>query len=82
MENNKKTKPNSAEPYFYIALIIKGTEKQYLNLLKYVNNKNGAQVIYQCKSLTYLRVSKDECTNIKTAIQEEPMALEAQGAQC
>ncbi len=58
-KQNKEAKIDSAEPYFYIALVIKGTEKQYLNLLKYVNNRNGAQVIYQCKSLTYLRVTRD-----------------------
>ena len=55
----KEPKSNSAEPYVYIALVLKGTEKQYLNLLKYVNSRNGSQVIYQCKSLTYLRVSRD-----------------------
>jgi hypothetical protein len=76
----KSTQTNSAEPHFYVGLIIKGTEKQYLDLLNYVNNKNGAQVIYQCKSLTYLRVSKDECVNIKLAA--DPLQVEAQGAQC
>ena len=57
---SKNSKSNSAEPYFYMALVLKGTEKQYLNLLKYVNSRNGAQVIYQCKSLTYLRVTRDD----------------------
>ncbi len=78
---NKQTQ-NSAEPYFYIALVIKGTEQQYLNLLKYVNNKNGAQVIYQCKSLTYLRVNKDDCTNIKAVTNDAPIQLQVQGAEC
>jgi hypothetical protein len=55
----KQVKSDSAEPYFYIALVLKGTEKQYLNLLKYVNNRNGSKVIYQCKSLTYLTVSRN-----------------------
>jgi hypothetical protein len=55
----KESKSDSAEPYVYIALVLKGTEKQYLNLLKYVNSRNGSQVIYQCKSLTYLRVTRD-----------------------
>jgi len=77
VKKEKQTKPDSAEPYFYIALVIKGTEKQYLNLLKYVNNKNGSQVIYQCKSLTYLRVNKDDPVTIKTA----PTELEIPGAQ-
>lgn len=84
VKNNKQTQPNSnsAEPYFYIALIIKGTEKQYLNLLKYVNNKNGAQVIYQCKSLTYLRVNKDNYpTNTAPTINEAPLELQPEGAQ-
>jgi hypothetical protein len=54
-----QTKSDSAEPHVYIALGLKGTENQYLNLLKYVNNRNGAQVIYQCKSLTYLRVTRE-----------------------
>jgi len=72
----KKKESNSAEPYFYIALVIKGTEKQYINLLKYVNNRNGAKVIYQCKSLTYLRIARDDGTKIKTVIPE--IALEAE----
>jgi hypothetical protein len=74
----KNTKQESSEPYFYIGLVIKGTEKQYLNLLKYVNNKNGAKVIYQCKSLTYLRILKDEAINLK---EETPIAIQAQGAE-
>ncbi len=78
VKNTKQPKPTSAEPYFYIALVIKGTEKQYLNLLKHVNDKNGAQVIYQCKSLTYLRVYKDEGVNIK---YDAPIALNALGAE-
>jgi len=56
----KKEETSSAEPYFYVALVIKGTEKQYLNLLKYVNGRNGSRIIYQCKSLTYLHVSRDD----------------------
>ena len=70
----KNSKTDSAEPYVYIALVLKGTEKQYLNLLKYVNNRNGAQVIYQCKSLTYLRVTRDGCSKLK-AIPNVPMAF-------
>lgn len=72
----KKKESNSAEPYFYIALVLKGTEKQYLNLLKYINNRNGAQVIYQCKSLTYLRITRDDGTKIKTVTPE--IALETE----
>ena len=55
----KETKPDSSEPYVYIGLVLKGTEKQYLNLLKYINGRNGSNVIYQCKSLTYLKISRD-----------------------
>lgn len=77
----KKTKSNSAEPYFFIALVLKGTEKQYLNLLKYVNNRNGSQVIYQCKSLTYLRVTRDDHSKRRAEITEVPVALETRGVE-
>ena len=63
-------KQDSSEPYFYIALVLKGTEKQYLNLLKYVNKRNGAKVIYQCKSLTYLHVARDESVKFQVSTHE------------
>jgi hypothetical protein len=63
---NKK-RVDSSEPYFYIALVLKGTEEQYLELLKHVNNDNGAKVIYQCKSLTYLHVERDDGVKFKPA---------------
>ena len=69
-EMKKKESLNSTEPFCYIGLVLKGTEKQYLNLLKYVNNRNQAQIIYQCKSLTYLRVSRDDGVKFSTAIPE------------
>jgi hypothetical protein len=69
-EMKKEESPSSAEPYYYIGLVLKGTEKQYLNLLKYVNNRNHAQVIYQCKSLTYLRVSRDDGVRFSTAVPD------------
>jgi hypothetical protein len=78
VKNSEQTKKDSAEPYFYVALVIRGTEKQYLNLLNYINKKNGSKVIYQCKSLTYLRVCKDEGVNIK---DEDPIQIEAQRAE-
>ncbi len=53
-------KPNSCEPFYFVGLVLRGTEQQYVNLLKYLDGQNGAQVIYQCKSLTYLRVQRDE----------------------
>lgn len=71
-------KSDSAEPYFYIALVLKGSEKQYLNLLKYVNNRNGAQVIYQSKSLTYLRIAHDESPKHKTISKEPSLELKMQ----
>jgi hypothetical protein len=58
MRKNLESDP--VEPLFYVALVLKGTEDQYLKMLKYIQNRNGAQVVYQCKSLTYLRVSRDD----------------------
>ena len=66
----KKEETSSAEPHFYIALVIKGTEKQYLNLLKYLNNRNGSKIIYQCKSLTYLHVSRDDSMKFRPESSE------------
>ncbi len=59
--NEKKI--GASEPYFYMAFVLKGTTKQYLRLLKYINGRNGASVIYQCRSLTYLRVVKEGDVN-------------------
>ena len=72
-KNNLKS--NSSEPYFYIALVLKGTEKQYLSLLKHVNNTNGAQIVYQCKSLTYLRVTRDDQAKLRVGV-DDPVKLE------
>lgn len=72
---NKETESKSAEPFYYIALVLKGSEKQYVNLLKYVNNRNGAKIIYQCKSLTYLHVEKNE--GVKFAVDIPNRAIEA-----
>jgi hypothetical protein len=71
-EGNKMSKEqqDSSEPFFYIALVLKGTEEQYLTLLNYVNNRNGAKVIYQCKSLTYLHVARDDGVKFKAASPE------------
>ena len=63
----KKNQQDSSEPFFYIALVLKGTEEQYLNLLKYVNKRNGAKVIYQCRSLTYLHIARDDGVKFKVA---------------
>jgi hypothetical protein len=70
-----RLKSDSSEPYFYIALVLKGTEKQYLSLLKHVNNRNGAQIVYQCKSLTYLRVTRDDQAKLRAGVAE-PVKLE------
>jgi hypothetical protein len=74
---HSKPKSSSAEPFFYVGLVLKGTEKQYVNLLKYVNSRNGSQIIYQCKSLTYLRVSRDDSAPAKLrAVIADPDLLE------
>ena len=80
----KETEPKSAEPFFYIALVMKGSEKQYINLLKYVNNRNGAKVIYQCKSLTYLHVDKNIGAKLATQTPDFMVEVESLGgkAQC
>ena len=66
---NKK-ESTSSEPYFYIALVLKGTEQQYLKLLEYINNQNAGQVVYQCKSLTYLRVSREDNIQLQATSPE------------
>ncbi|MFB3889601.1 MAG: hypothetical protein ACE14S_08930 [Candidatus Bathyarchaeia archaeon] len=66
----KKKETDPLEPHFYVALVLKGTEQQYLDLLKYVANSNGAQVIYQCKSLTYLRVTRDDGVKVRPVSPE------------
>jgi len=58
--STKKSRSDSSEPYFYVGIVLKGTEKQYVNLLKYINRRNGSQVIYQNKSLTYLRIVRED----------------------
>jgi hypothetical protein len=55
----KTQKNDQSEPYFYVALVLRGSEKQYLNLVEYLN-QNNSQVIYQRKSLTYLRIVSDD----------------------
>jgi len=67
-DSKSGSRGNSAEPLFYVGLVLKGTEDQYVNLLKYINKRNGSQIIYQCKSLTYLRVSREDSTKLKALI--------------
>jgi len=66
----KKNDVNASEPFYYVAVVLRGSEKQYLDLLKYINTRNRAQVIYQCKSLTYLHVSRDDGVRIRPAEAE------------
>jgi hypothetical protein len=68
--NSKNQQTDSSEPYYYVGIVLKGTEKQYVNLLKYVNSKNGSQIIYQSKSLTYLRITRDDPIKLKAIIAD------------
>ena len=79
VKSKGKLGSDSSEPYFYIALVLKGTESQYLSLLKYVNRSNGAQVVYQCRSLTYLRVVRDDQARVQLE-NADPARLEAREA--
>lgn len=69
----KAEKVHPGEPLFYIALVLKGTEQQYLKLLKYIERRNHAQIIYQCKSLTYLYITKENPQMFKVAPSGTPM---------
>jgi len=71
----KKEANTTSEPYFYIAIVLKGTEKQYLNLMKYINGRNRARIIYQCRSLGYLRVIRDDGVKLRAATPD--LAFEA-----
>jgi hypothetical protein len=57
---DKKNDSESSEPYFYVALVLKGTEKQYLNLLEFIGGCYSGEVVYQCKSSKYLRVVRED----------------------
>ena len=70
----KRQESDSTEPNFYLGLIMRGNEKQYLDLLKYLGSHNGAQVIYQCKSLTYLIMSRDD--GVKCEVAEPELLIE------
>jgi hypothetical protein len=69
-DSKSESKGSSSEPLFYVGLVLKGTEDQYVNLLKYINKRNGSHIIYQCKSLTYLRVSREDSTKLKAVLAE------------
>ncbi|MEM3626967.1 MAG: hypothetical protein QXZ25_02960 [Candidatus Bathyarchaeia archaeon] len=70
-----KKKVDPGEPLFYIALVLKGTEQQYLNLLKYIEERNHAQIIYQCKSLTYLYITKENPQMYKVISADTSMEI-------
>lgn len=74
-EPENELKSSSSEPYFYIALVLKGTENQYVSLIRHVNKSNGAKIVYQCKSLTYLRVTRDDQPKLQT-VTANPFDLE------
>ncbi|MCS7115094.1 MAG: hypothetical protein RMJ15_01975 [Nitrososphaerota archaeon] len=60
-------KIDPTKPLYYIALVLKGTEQQYLDLLSYIEKRNRAQIIYQCKSLTYLYITQENPQTLKMA---------------
>ena len=63
------------EPFFYMAFVLKGTSQQYLDLLKYAKKQNGAKIIYQNRSLTYLYISNKDPKKRKMAPPEFPAEL-------
>jgi hypothetical protein len=73
----KNSESDMSEPHYYVALVLRGSEKQYVDLLNYVREGNGARVIYQCKSLTYLRVARDDAVPLNGA--ESVLAVEVGG---
>lgn len=63
------------EPFFYMAFVLKGTADQYLDLLTYAKKQNGAKIIYQNRSLTYLYISNKNPKKSKTVPPEFPANL-------
>ena len=63
------------EPFFYMAFVLKGTADQYLDLLDYAKEQNGAKIIYQNRSLTYLYISNKDPKKSKTAPPQFPAEL-------
>ena len=66
------------EPFFYMAFVFKGTADQYLDLLKYAKKQNGAKIIYQNRSLTYLYITNKDPTKTKTAPPQLLAKLDSQ----
>ena len=67
MNTQKHKKTDSTESQFYTALIMRGTEKQYKNLLKYIHSHNGAKVFYKCKRLVSVNVTPDNSVTFATS---------------
>ena len=63
------------EPFFYMAFVLKGTADQYLDLLTYAKKQNGAKIIYQNRSLTYLYISNKDPKKSKMAPPAFPAEL-------
>ena len=75
----KTNKPigDKDEPFFYMAFVFKGTADQYLNLLKYAKKQNGAKIIYQNRSLTYLYITNKEPKKNKMVPPQLPAELDS-----
>jgi hypothetical protein len=65
------------EPFFYMSFVLKGTADQYLDLLTYAKKQNGAKIIYQNRSLTYLYISNKNPKKSSTAPPEFPAELDS-----
>lgn len=79
---NERLKANKrigdeGEPFFYMAFVLKGTPEQYLDLLKYAKKQNGAKIIYQNRSLTYLYISNNDPKKQKITAPELPAQLDS-----
>ncbi|MDG6222493.1 MAG: hypothetical protein QCH99_04445 [Candidatus Bathyarchaeota archaeon] len=66
------------EPFFYMAFVLKGNAQQYLDLLKYAKNQNGAKLIYQNRSLTYLYISNQDPKHSKIMSPQVAAELDTQ----
>ena len=65
------------EQFFYMAFVLKGMSYQYLDLLKYAKKQNGAKIIYQNRSLTYLYISNKDPKKCKMAPPDFPAELDS-----
>jgi hypothetical protein len=72
-----KSIEDNDEPFFYMAFVLKGTADQYLDLLKYAKKQNGAKIIYQNRSLTYLYISNKNPKKSSKALPDFPVKLES-----